>query len=120
MAGSGPSRVPSWSAPVPWGSPGRAFPCPSPPTATPPSSEGTEDHGTAGAAWFWTRSGGVWTQQGAKLVGTGAVGVANQGISVSLSADGNTAMVGGSSDNVNAGAAWVFHEASKGEGTMFG
>jgi hypothetical protein len=69
---------------------------------------GSDGHGTSGAAWFWTRSGGLWTQQGSKLVGTGAVGVANEDISVSLSADGNTAMVGGSSDNVNAGAAWVF------------
>ena len=49
----------------------------------------------AGAAWVWTRSGGVWTQQGPKLVGSGAVGSAAQGYSVSLSADGNTAIVGG-------------------------
>jgi hypothetical protein len=69
---------------------------------------GSDGNGTAGAVWIWTRSGGVWTQQGSKLVGTGAVGVANEDISVSLSADGNTAMVGGSSDNANAGAAWVF------------
>ncbi len=27
-----------------------------------------------GAAWVYTRSGGVWSQQGPKLVGTGAVG----------------------------------------------
>ena len=131
----------------------RAPPCPSPPTATRPSSEGARDNnlrwgrvgvdeerrrldpaGTqagrlgrggqrslnkaiavslsadgntaivggfgdnsyAGAAWVWTRSGGVWTQQGPKLVGSGAVGTASQGISVSLSADGNTAIVGGS------------------------
>ena len=49
----------------------------------------------------------MWTQQGNKLVGTGAVGQAVQG-SVSLSADGNTAIMGGSGDNSNAGAAWVF------------
>ena len=63
---------------------------------------------SAGAAWVWTRSGGVWTQQGSKLVGTGAVGGAKQGVSVSLSADGNTAIVGGHGDNNGAGAAWVF------------
>ena len=63
---------------------------------------------SAGAAWVWTRSGGVWTQQGLKLVGSGAVGTAFQGISVSLSADGNTAIVGGIGDNSNAGAAWVW------------
>ena len=54
------------------------------------------------------RSGGAWTQQGKKLVGTGAVGKARQGMSVVLSADGNTAIVGGWSDNGKTGAAWVF------------
>src|ERR1019366_4741358 len=49
-----------------------------------------------------------FVQQGGKLVGTGAVGVAAQGYSVALSADGNTAIVGGSYDNNYAGAAWVF------------
>jgi len=44
---------------------------------------------------MFTRSGGVWRQQGNKLVGTGAAGSAHQGISVALSADGNTAIVGG-------------------------
>jgi hypothetical protein len=47
-----------------------------------------------GAVWVFTRTAGVWTQQGPKLVGSGAVGHASQGISVALSADGNTAMVG--------------------------
>ena len=50
--------------------------------------------------------------QQAKLVGTGAVGHAFQGKSISLSADGNTAVVGGPSDSSavlnGAGAAWVF------------
>ena len=120
-----------------------------PPTATPRSSAGLRTT-AAGAAWVYTRSGGVWTQQGnklvgtgavgdadkafgravrrrqhghrrrderqfgrrsgvglypqrrrwtqqgSKLVGTGAVGDAQQGFSVALSADGNTAIVGGS------------------------
>jgi hypothetical protein len=61
-----------------------------------------------GAAWVYTRSGGVWTQQGPKLVGTGAVGQAGQGSGVALSADGNTAIVGGYGDNSNTGAAWVY------------
>ena len=50
--------------------------------------------------------------QQAKLVGTGAAGIAGQGGSVSLSADGNTAIVGAPGDNNamlnNTGAAWVF------------
>jgi len=62
----------------------------------------------SGAAWVFTRSGGVWTQQGDKLVGTGAAGYANQGRSVSLSGDGDTAIVGGNRDNDFVGAAWVF------------
>jgi streptogramin lyase len=64
--------------------------------------------GSTGAAWVYTRNGDVWTQQGSKLVGTDAVGNADQGISVSLSSDGNTAIVGGEGDNTNIGAAWVF------------
>jgi hypothetical protein len=43
----------------------------------------------------FTRSSGVWTQQGKKLVGTGFVGRAHRGMSVALSADGNIAIVGG-------------------------
>lgn len=69
---------------------------------------GLGDNSNTGAAWVFTRSRGVWTQQGPKLVGTGAVGPAAQGISVSLSADGNTALVGGALDNSNAGATWAF------------
>jgi hypothetical protein len=69
---------------------------------------GPFDNVNTGAAWVYTRSNGVWTQQGKKLVGSGAVGKARQGVSVALSADGNTAIVGGSADNVDSGAAWVF------------
>jgi hypothetical protein len=69
---------------------------------------GLWDNHNAGAVWVYTRSGGVWSQQGNKLVGTGAVGAAYQGASVAISADGNTALVGGPSDNNNAGAAWVW------------
>jgi hypothetical protein len=68
----------------------------------------SDDPHDVGAAWVFTRTAGVWTQQGAKLVGSGAVGHASQGISVALSADGNTAMVGGPADDASAGAAWVF------------
>jgi hypothetical protein len=67
---------------------------------------GPADNDSVGAAWVFTRSGGAWSQQ-AKLVGTGAVGTAQQGLFVSLSGDGNTAIVGGEGDD-SAGAAWVF------------
>jgi hypothetical protein len=69
---------------------------------------GVEDNSQTGAAWVYTRSGGVWTQQGNKLVGTGAVGKTGQGVSVALSSDGNTAIVGGPDDNSDVGAAWVY------------
>jgi hypothetical protein len=62
---------------------------------------GPGDNGLTGAAWVYTRSGNVWTQQGNKLVGTGVVGpqTPNQAVSVALSVDGNTAIVGGNQDN---------------------
>ena len=77
---------------------------------------GPGDNNRAGAVWVFTRSAGGWTQQGSKLVGTGAVGAASQGASVALSADGNTLLVGGPEDNLHnathgnliPGAAWVF------------
>src|SRR5205823_2464686 len=69
--------------------------------------------GSSGGGWVFTRSGGVWTQQGSNLVGTGAVGNAQQGSSVALSADGNTAIVGGFQDNSGAGAAWVFVSSAR-------
>ena len=70
------------------------------------------DIGNAGAAWVFTRSAGVWTQQGPKLYGTGEVGNGEEGWSVALAADGNTAILGGPFDNTNIGAAWVFTRAA--------
>jgi hypothetical protein len=69
---------------------------------------GPTDNGKVGAAWVFTRSGSTWAQQGSKLVGIGAVGNANQGYSVSVSADGNTTLLGGPEDNNRSGASWVF------------
>jgi uncharacterized protein (TIGR03437 family) len=73
---------------------------------------GWNDNGATGAAWVYTRSAGVWAQQGSKLVGAGAIGYAWQGYSVALSGDGATAIVGGPVDNgsysTGVGAAWVF------------
>jgi uncharacterized protein (TIGR03437 family) len=69
---------------------------------------GPDDNGYAGAVWVYTRSAGVWTQQGGKLVAADTAGKAQQGVSLALSADGNTAIVGGPGDNNQAGAAWVY------------
>jgi hypothetical protein len=69
---------------------------------------GPNDNSQTGAAWVFTRSAGAWNQQGLKLVGTGAItccDIPGQGSSVSLSSDGNTAIVGNPADNGRAGAA---------------
>ena len=69
---------------------------------------GPGDTNGLGAAWVYTRSGGVWTQQGTKLSGSDVSGAALQGSSVALSSDGSTAIVGGPGDGGGAGAVWVF------------
>jgi len=71
---------------------------------------GAGDNTVIGAAWVFVRDGlGNWSQQGSKLVGAGVAGPrAYQGESVALSADGNTALVGGYLDDGGVGAVWVF------------
>ena len=71
---------------------------------------GPDDNWDAGAAWVYTRSVGVWSQQGSKLVGTGAVGLASRAVrwrsqrtgTLPSSADRRQRQSTGS------GAAWVF------------
>jgi len=67
----------------------------------------SRDGEESGAVWVFTRSGSTWTQQ-AKLIGGGESGDGWFGRSVALSADGDTALVGGYVDHGNIGAAWVF------------
>jgi hypothetical protein len=69
---------------------------------------GYSDDSFVGATWIFTRTAGVWSQQGSKLVGTGYIGVSAQGTSVALSDDGNTLAVGGPNDDTNIGATWIF------------
>lgn len=72
---------------------------------------GYKDDGGIGAGWIYIRDGENWVQE-VKLVGKDIAGnypsLVNQGISVSLSGDGNTAIIGGSGDNSFIGAAWIF------------
>jgi hypothetical protein len=72
------------------------------------------DDDDVGSVFVFTRSGSTWTQQ-AKLTGTGESGDTPVfGSSLSLSADGNTALIGGPNDHFLGGnqgylgAAWVF------------
>ncbi len=69
---------------------------------------GSHDNARLGAAWVFTRSGSIWTQQGEKLVPTGEIGEGFFGASVALSSDGNTALIGGPEDHLGKGAAWIF------------
>jgi hypothetical protein len=69
---------------------------------------GRQDGGKAGAAWVFARSESAWAQQGAKLTASGESGTSELGWSVALSADGETALIGGLRDEGYAGAAWVF------------
>ena len=65
------------------------------------------DNKSKGAAWVFTRTGETWSQQGSKLIGHGESGSGGFGMTMALSSDGNTALVGGTFDKKR-GAAWVF------------
>jgi hypothetical protein len=73
---------------------------------------GSGDDSNKGAIWVYRKTGAGWAQQGAKIKGSNAVGAAKQGTSVSVSANGTTAIIGGPSDNTNKGAFWVFIPAT--------
>ncbi len=74
---------------------------------------GLGDNNNTGAVWVFTRTGGVWTQLGSKLIGTGAVGNSRQGFSVAISSEG-TVIEGGPYDNGSYGAAWIFYNPALG------
>jgi len=61
------------------------------------------NNGATGAAWAFTRSGGIWSEQ-QKFTGSGAF---TFGCSAALSADGNTALIG----ICQGKGAWVFTRA---------
>jgi hypothetical protein len=63
--------------------------------------------GTPGAAYVFTRSGSAWSQQQKLTASDGAPNDAF-GRDVSLSADGNTALIGAYNKNAFIGAAYVF------------
>jgi hypothetical protein len=83
-----------------------------------------------GAAWFFTRSGSTWVQQGPELTGAEGMPPSEEeqcaeeapeeagecafGASVALSADGSTALIGEPSATVRPGSAWVFKRSGSG------
>ena len=69
------------------------------------------DAASTGAAWVFTGSGPTWTQQGGKLTGGGELGPGEFGRAVAVSGDGTEALIGGSADNGNRGAVWLFAQA---------
>jgi hypothetical protein len=73
--------------------------------------EDTSPNTNNGAAYIFTRSAGVWTEQ-QKILASDAASFDNFGYAVSLSSDGNTALIGSSvedtSPNTDNGAAYVF------------
>lgn len=69
---------------------------------------GSKNNGGIGATWVFAWNGTIWGQQ-QMLTGTLGTGTTqSQGVSCSLSSDGNTLAVGGSNDNSVAGAVWIF------------
>jgi len=68
------------------------------------------DFSGVGAAWVLRRHGGRWSQDGRKLLARdeSGPGAGNFASSLALSGDGNTAIIGGSSERKGAGAAWIF------------
>ena len=57
---------------------------------------------------MFVRSGENWVQQGPKLTGTAETGAGQFGADVALSADGDSALIGGPTDAGGAGAIWFF------------
>ncbi|AYV81731.1 MAG: T9SS C-terminal target domain-containing protein [Harvfovirus sp.] len=70
---------------------------------------GQLDDNSNGAVWMFERSGDVWLQNGAKLIGSNGFR-SFQGKSVALSADGNTLVEGGIDDENSRGAVWTFQK----------
>jgi hypothetical protein len=60
-----------------------------------------------GAALIYVRNNNLWSLQ-AKLIGSENIGSSHQGYAVAISADGNSVIVGGETDNNGSGAIWFY------------
>jgi hypothetical protein len=74
---------------------------------------GGPGYDNSGGAWVYTRSGEKWEQQGLPLLGNdaGTLEADEEGSGVTLSEDGNTALIGGYRDSLSTGAAWAFERS---------
>ncbi len=63
--------------------------------------------GYSGAAWAFSRSGSAWIDR-EQLTGSGEAGAGHFGLSLALSGNGQTALVGARSDDNGAGAIFAF------------
>jgi hypothetical protein len=66
------------------------------------------DGGGVGAVWPFTSAGGQWHQQDRKLAPAHQFAIAAFGLRVALSADGDTALIGGPLLDGGTGAAWIY------------
>ena len=83
---------------------------------------GSGAHGGTSTVWVFLRSGSTWSQQEEKLAGTGESERGEFGVSVALSANGQTALIGGpypalatptnNPRGTGAGAAWAFEDVT--------
>jgi hypothetical protein len=60
-----------------------------------------------GAVWIYVLSGGVYVQEGPKIIPTGFISAPRMG-TVSLTGDGNTVVIGGPTNNFSQGAIWIW------------
>jgi len=84
------------------------------------SAEGTEalvgargDEEGKGAVWAFADSAPGWIQQGHKLTGGEEIGRGEFGYALAISADGDTALIGGPRDSAYTGAVWLFQRSSE-------
>lgn len=66
------------------------------------------DYNTRGAVYVYYKTDTTWNLQAGPLVGSASTPTAQQGMSVSMSSDGNTLVVGGAGNNGSVGAVWTF------------
>jgi len=68
---------------------------------------GSVSNNLQGASWIFRRMSNTWSEE-AVLTGNWLAGASRQGSAAALSADGNTAIVGGFGDSQNKGAMWIY------------